>query len=291
MTLRTSKCCAEGVTSPNILREIPSVHCGTSYCGRFDMPIYNTLMRVIRPEFAPFNWLMPPSNPGSDNNSYLRLWRGAAANLSNTIILGNAQVFQFQFPDLYGKEAFNYFNQQVPYNAQIFIQNQEQRNFSLTIDFTVGEVRRGLNAQGSAGRQSFNEIGDFDSIVYAQQGSIVISLSSELASAEPGGITNISSIAGYIVSFDNKDITEGFSFDIWANIDDEGSDIEIIPAQSAFGSSQARTVSFLTRYDERIVSGFQVQFDGIMYQIQTVQVTERLRTMRVNMTTQIAAVV
>ena len=254
------------------------------------MPLYNTLMNVVRPERAPYNWSLPSRTWRSIDGSYMQ---AVGPLVNNAILPTSIRFFVFDYPDIFGRESFNYFNVAVPYMLNIYCLNQEQPEFSFNWSITVDYVERYWTARNAGRTQNQAnlrglDLGDMSrqATAIGVQGNVsAVSKSTEFTRAFPS-FTDIRVAGGYLVSVDKPATTEGFTFPIWVYIDDQGSDIETVQTTPAFGAIRTKTISCSTRYDERIVAGLQVTHGSDTYQIQTVEITERLRTMRLSLTTQ-----
>ena len=265
------------------------------------MALYNTLMRVVRPERGPFNWFMP--RPVIDDDvRHMFAWKNRTPGLLTRAELqpnesydtpATISAIQFQFPDIYGKEAINYFRTATPFGMNVLIQNQEQTEFNMQLDFNVQSVSKASEIRSMFIHPISGQIstlyGPDDAFLFVQPGSMMITKSTALTRAYPS-LGDGTELGDYLVSVDNKTVVEGFQFDIWTVIEDESSNVEIA-ATNAFGVSRESRLTCSTRYDARIVAGLTLVHDGTSYQIQTVETIERLRTLRLSMTTRIGIVI
>ena len=229
------------------------------------MPRFNSEIEIVRPEVSGFVWTLRVGVVTSDPqyNGTCRFEPAQTLNAQTMPFIPwapnmNGMTLSL---DISGRSAFDYLNRDDPYALDVLLIHPTLESFRIKVSLTV------------------------DSATLDRTGQLItLAVSNVSAVAEGSAVDTIrlrdmSDIA-FRVALDDPNETEGISFTIWAEIEQDVGTVSLVVTDDA---SFSYSVTVLVRYDPRIIAGYLATLDGQTYRITQVSEVDRNRTMRLDL--------
>lgn len=233
------------------------------------MPQFNELVTISRPEVSGYAWIVRSRGQVRVGEALLASNRETIPFTADGTLLGLLGLFSeisVSITDRGLRDVIPYFRQGNISGALIRLTNPTNFSLYILMDITITSVSI-TQQQGS----------DHNTIVKFGFTRNSITLSDALSVVLTGRVA-IDFLEGWILTLDRKDITEGFSFDAWAEVLDIGASFNVRLSTSDDQISQ-ETATLRVRYDNRIVSSLDVLLNGKTYRITDVTIEDRFRYM------------